>query len=527
MWPFHKSKPVSLLPVWGVAIAVLLIKCAWVFATSIRGIASTTWLIDDSFIEMQVARNLALGNGFSLDGIHPTTGAPFLWIYASSITHLLFGMDGAIRATLILTAIFGALCSMLVFVMTEKLTEDRRAAWTAFLLSLFTANAFVNGLMGMDVTMFTLFVLATAAAALDIGRPKGWNALQWGCVTGLMAGLACMTRGDGLFILFAIAAYGAWRWWTEPKMRKEHTQHLMALLGVWAVCFAIFMTWQLAQTGSPFPGNQVGRRGLSLAWHNFSFDQFNLMQYLKIVGWNVFQLEELMTVAVGGSIVGIIALIAGACFKQLKNLAFITVLYIGSFFALLVAYQWYFADVHGLRYVNPAAHLLFIFMGWFLWQLPTGNWKKSAVIAITVWLAVFASYKHYQMMSRLPWHKYMSYFGTPDPAMNAEFWATLDWMNANLPSDTIVGIRDYGRAAVFGDVRVQDIAGNIDPEAAAALRNGTLDTYLKDKNVTYLLIPTVETRSDVLYRYLHEHLTLDLVKEAPQGPSANLYRIRW
>jgi hypothetical protein len=103
----------------------------------------------------------------------------------------------------------------------------------------------------------------------------------------------------------------------------------------------------------------------------------------------------------------------------------------------------------------------------------------------------------------------------------------MDWMNANLKPGTLVGIRDYGRASMFTNVRIQDIAGNIAPDAAEALDNGTLDAYLKDRGVEYLLIPSLEQRSDKLYQYLHSHLHLQLVKGAPVSPTQGLYKIMW
>ena len=153
-WKKRQEKN-SLIPVVIITAVVFILKSSFLIATSIRGLASMLWIIDDSFIEMKVAENLGHGLGFSLDGIHSTTGAPFLWIYLSSITHMLFGQDGAIKATLILSALLGALACIVVFMIAEKVTKDRRIAWTAFLLATFSGNAFFNAMNGMDTALFT------------------------------------------------------------------------------------------------------------------------------------------------------------------------------------------------------------------------------------------------------------------------------------------------------------------------------------------------------------------------------------
>jgi len=121
----------------------------------------------------------------------------------------------------------------------------------------------------------------------------------------------------------------------------------------------------------------------------------------------------------------------------------------------------------------------------------------------------------------------MSYISQPDPVQNKIMWGTIDWMRDNLPAGTLVGVRDYGRVCLFTSALVQDIAGNIDPAAAAALNEGALDKFLKDRNINYLLIPSLEMRSDKLYQYLHKNLRLEQVKEAPVSPTQILYQIIW
>ncbi len=527
LW-FRRKAPTFPSHIWWAAGAVLFVKCFLILMTSVRGLANMTWLIDDSFIEMRVARNLGMGAGFSLDGINPTTGAPFFWIYLTSLNHFFLGKEAAIRATLMESALLGALATVVVFHIAQKLTQDRRIAWTAFLLSTFTANAFLNAMNGMDTALFTFLVLLTVALTLDVGRSARMSSFAWGCLVGLSAGLMLMTRGDAIFVVFSILCVKLYEYWRSDRhARSDLRRWMLGTVLVSGICFGFFMTWQLIQTGSPFPGNQVGRRGLALAMHNFSFDHFSPVPYLQIVFWNVFQLENLLTVATGGSVFALAALVYGTLQKRMRAFGILTIIYLAVFLGMLAGYQWYFADLHGLRYLNPAAHILFVFIAAFVWQIPAEMWRKTAVAVVTASLILLASYKHYQMTSRFPSAPYLSYIGMPDPEKNAFFWSTIDWMKANLPAGTIVGVRDYGRVSMFTDVLVQDLAGNIDPEVAVALRNGTLKEYLKSKHVEYLLIPTLEQRSDVLYQYLHREMPLRLMKDAPQSYNQNLYKIIW
>lgn len=528
MWFLNRKTAPSNVPVWTIAGLVFAVKSAFILFIPMRALASITWLIDDTFIEMRVARNIAMGHGFSLDAVHQTTGAPFLWMYLTSLNHFLPGKDAAIRATLIESTLFGALATVVVFYLALKLTQSRPVAWTAMLLSTFTATAFTNAMNGMETSFYTLVVLLSIATFFNIGRPAKWSSFQWGCVIGLFAGITTMTRGDGIFLLVALVFLRLYQWWVSSKHeRKELAKSLAGILLIAGACFAFFMTWQLVQTGSPLPGNQVGRRELSLDLHGFSYDNFSLPVYLKIVAWNVFQLDELLSITVGSSLLALVAFVSGSLQKKLRALGVITAVYLGIFYVLLVAYQWYFPDFHGLRYLNTSAHIFFIFIAFLLWQLPLEAWKKTAVVSLAVCIAVLASYRHYQLSSRMHWGTNLSYYGYPGEEKSKIFWATIDWMNENLPEGTLVGVRDYGRVSMFTKVLVQDLAGNIDPGAAQALNNGTLEEYLKSRKVEHLLIPTLEERSDKLYQYIYKEMKLQPVKDAPHSPGQNLYKIIW
>ncbi len=513
---------------WLTTGVVFLGKTMFVTLLPLRSLGSIIWLLDDSFIEMRVARNLALGGGFSLDGIHATTGAPFLWIYLTSLNHSIFWKEAAIRATLIESAIFGSLACVIVYYIARKITADTRVAWTSFFLCTFTANAFFNAMNGMDTTLFTFLVLLSIALCLGVGKPARMSPFLWGCFTGLASGATMMTRGDGLFLFLGILSYLFYEWITTPRTQRQHIRQMAGgILLVSGICFGLFMIWQLSQTGSPFPGNQVGRRGLSLALHNFSFDHFSLPRYLAIVVWNVFQLEDLLSISMGGFLLASVAFVSGSLQKNFRPLSIISTVYLGTFFLLLVAYQWYFPDVHGLRYVNPAVHIFFIYIAYLLWNLPIKFWQKQAVALLILWIAILASYRHYQLASRLPWAPYMSYLGYVSPEKSKVYWGAIDWVRDNLPPNTVIGARDYGRISLFTEARIQDLAGNIDPQVAVALNNGTLKEYLKERKVQYLYIPPPGKRPDKLYEYLYAHLKLERVKEAPEAPTQSLYKIVW
>lgn len=528
MFRFTLRPDLSPRLVWLVAGAVFVLKSLFLLSGTLRELATTTWIIDDSIIEMAVARNVGHGFGFTLDGVNPTTGAPFLWIYLTSLNHVFFGLEGAFKATLIESTLFGAFSTVVVYFLARKVSGSDAVAWIAFLLSTFSANAFFNAMNGMETSFFTLVVLLSFATFFGVGRPAGWSSMAWGSVTGLFLGLTVMTRGDGLFVLLTLVGMQCVDCFNaRGGDRGSKLRQLAGMLLVAGLCFAGFMAWQLVQTGSPFPANQMGRRGMSLSLHSFSYDDFSLPRYVKIVAWNVFQLETLVRIALGSSVLGLLAVGSGLLQPTYRRYAALLGVYCAIFFTLLVAYQWYFPDFHGLRYINPAAHLSFVLIAVLLWQLPSHRWKPAVVGVMALSLLALGGYRHYDLAMHMPWAKYMSYVARPSQEDLKTFWSLIDWMDEHLPKGTVVGVRDYGRVTLFTDLTIQDISGNIYLDAITTLNDGTLDEYLKSRKVEYLMIPSLEMRGDQLYQYLHNEMHLELVEEAPKSPTQYLYKIIW
>lgn len=515
---------------WILTALIFLVKTAFILSTSTRHLATTIWIIDDAFIEMRVSRNIALGLGFSYDGIHPTTGSPFLWTYIGALPHLIFSKDVAVKATILLSTLSGALACATVFALARKLTGRTNVAWTAFALATFCATAFTNAMNGMETAFFTLFALLTVGTSMGLGKPNSCPWWLWGIVTGVCGGITVMTRADGIFLLAPIFLFQFVDLVSSARKleRARLLQQFGGTIGAFAVCFGIFMAWQMIRTGSPFPANQVGRRELALSLHGFaSGEPFSWMHYARVVAWNTFQLENLVHIALGSSLLAFFAGLYALFRPELRRFAMFCLVYAALFFGMLAAYQWYFPDFHGLRYLNPIVHFLCILIAALLWHLPEHRYRAHAVAVMTTVMLVLAGYLHYQLASRMPWGVDESYIARASDEQLARHWRFVDWMRDNLPAGTVVGVRDHGRVSLFTDLPIQDIAGNIDPAIPGHVKDGTLRQYLKSRNVTYLLLPDPNYRKDLLYRVIFSEFVLDPVEAVPPGPDGGLYKIDW
>lgn len=522
------TKKQSLLLAIVFAAGLFALKAVFLWTAPIRGLGITTWIIDDTFIIARVARNIALGYGFTYDFTHATTGAPPLWTYITSINHLLFpSLETAMKMTFIETAFLGSLATLVVFFIARKLSESEEVAWISLVLSSLTANAFFEAMNGMDTSLFTLSAVLSFALYLGVFRPKHVSESTWAALTGLVIGFTCLVRGDGIFVLATIGLVELIGILKAKTGQKIRLLNLVLLCLVAVSCVGLLIGWQMVRTGTPLLGNQVGRRELAMSLHGFDFGNFVIMKYLKIVVWNVFQIDRLVDIATGSSVFAIFALLGGWLIPKLRTLALLTVMYIVIFFGLLATYQWYFPDLHGLRYVNPAVHLLFIFIGGCIASLPPLPMRKIASWAVVAAIIILSHYWFYDYVSHLAWAKGMTYTGHATKADEQASWATIDWVKDNLPKGTVVGVRDHGRFALFSDLPTQDLAGNIDPTVPLLARTEGLAAYLKSRKVAYVLIPSLETRQDLIYRVLFGELNLRLVREAPGYRGTQLYKVIW
>jgi Dolichyl-phosphate-mannose-protein mannosyltransferase len=512
----------------GAALLILTTKIWFLGITPLRSLTMSVWLIDDSFITMRVARNIALGHGFSFDGIHPTTGVSPLWTYLTALTHFAESRDLAAKLTVIASACFGTISTLLTYGIARKATASRPIAWTAFLLASFMPVTFFNAMNGMETSFFTSLILAGIYAFLssDAGQPAA--TFKRGCLIGLAFGLALLARADAIFAIAALGLTTVAIW----SVRKEQRRTLMTLLlGMGAalvVCVLVMVLWQWMQTGSLHPDNQVGRRYIAWAKHGFVPGASSASYYLKIVIWNTFELNKLWIFGLGSSLLGILCLLYAFTQPRLRALASFTSLYVVLFGFALVAYQWYFPDFHGLRYLNTGIHLLLIIMAAALVQLFPSRMNRTLLLTpFCVVLLILSWYSYFDLARQPKWAKDMTLFGQSSTELQNVFWGAIDCVNKTLPPDTVIAARDHGRLAYFTDRPVQDFAGILDPDVLPAYEKNELAAYLAQRNASYIFLPE-KTDAKNIFQSMHRSLSLELVPECPAQDSTQyrLYRIK-
>lgn len=218
------------------------------------------WLHDDSFYYLEIARNLALGNGPTFDGLHPTNGfqplyqiaiAPAFWIDSRP--------EAGLQMVRVLEILFFAGAAALLFRLVWELTGGRAPAALLSVAVLFIpapdkglpiCRSFLNGMESslnalMILALLNLFVVAWKRGA-DAGK---WFFAAYGTV----AGLTFLARLDNVFLLAAIGVAHLFQLRAVREFRRSLPKRLGGAGLICAGIAGVYLAWNLIEFGHLVP----------------------------------------------------------------------------------------------------------------------------------------------------------------------------------------------------------------------------------------------------------------------------------
>ncbi len=162
--------------------------------------------VADSWFHFHEA-TLVLDHDVLLSGIGAFYKGP-LYSYLLAVLIAIFGPEGAIVAGRCLSVLSGTVAVYLVALVADRLA-GRRAAWIAGMTAALYGTAVYLDAALLDVSLVAALLLGSAALLLRASRDAEPSRAL--CATGLLLGLASISRTNGLLPLAAAAAYAALR----------------------------------------------------------------------------------------------------------------------------------------------------------------------------------------------------------------------------------------------------------------------------------------------------------------------------
>jgi arabinofuranosyltransferase len=232
---------------WRPALVILAVLSAAGWGTVMeRRVTSPGFPLDDTWIHLQFARNVAEGEGFSFNpGVSSSGSSAPLWTLVLALP-LALGV-GPIASAKVLGIILVAVTALSASELARRLSGSPWAGLLAGLAVAVTPRMVWAGLSGMEAPLYTaLATLAMVAYGSALDNPRASRGF-WG----LLAGLAGWARPE-TFVAAAILA-AAWFLGGARDGARRLVPGWWRPLLVLAVAMAAFVAFNLYVGGRPLP----------------------------------------------------------------------------------------------------------------------------------------------------------------------------------------------------------------------------------------------------------------------------------
>jgi hypothetical protein len=219
------------------ALGIGVVAFVWKTRQITGSVGAGAFPLDDSWIHMQFARNLAEGRGFAYNPGVPVSGstAP-LWTLLLGGTFTVLGAHPVLAKALGLALALGT--AWLAGRLAGLWTGDRGLGLLASALTALAGPMVWGALSGMEVSLAAFLV--TASVLLRAGDREGAAAVA--------LGLATLARPEAILLLPLFWLSGPLTW-----------RRTLEWVGPVAACLAPWVAFNMATIGSPLPGTAAAK----------------------------------------------------------------------------------------------------------------------------------------------------------------------------------------------------------------------------------------------------------------------------
>ncbi len=426
-------------------------------------------VFDDSYITLKFASNFFKYNGITYDGISYLTGATSpLHIILVALVGLFFKLE---TASLLVGIIFFVFSSLIVYLWTLTIYNDRGIALLAGVLMSTSGWLVFDSLNGLESTTFIFFSLLTFYLFYAYEHKIHYIIPLF---------LSILTRPEGWFVACALFIWQVIQYVNHKD--KRILRCLATSLGVFILLIVPYFIFALHSTGSLLPGTAFSK--------GIFFDEAYLSLTNKIV-----------------------------YFKHCLSLFYKTFLYPAPFFILpfvlfarrviFIPYLWFYGSIFYVLYflIFPGATKHYwcryqhIFIPLIIIAISAGAVEllkmcKRKTLAISMTVLVASSLIYNQSISFMKVEKIYSgeIESTKKTLMNLAIW-----LKDNTPEDSLIVLHDIGVVGYFSDRKIIDLVGLTNPEVSKyywdrsskrlySFSERRIIDYLKEKKPDYLVM---------------------------------------
>lgn len=467
---FSREETIALVVL---SVIVLLSRSAFVFLND--HLLVGTVFVDDAFYSLTVARHLALGQGITIDGVHPTNGFQPLQMLLQAGCSWLAGEDRflAIRYCFVLSAIIETSfiwCGAIFLKHLGRHRSELSRWWLSpavvfAVIETFTFELFAMHSNGLETALYALSIVLLLDVVQRRNEGRRYGIEPNGARTialGVLAGLVVLSRIDGAVLVLIIALM-------ELRYRNGF-RNMVFIGGMSLIISTPWCTYNVAQFGSLMPISGQAETLWPRSPHAGQDTIEALTQiFLFIVPAYSKMFATSLEIIIALFCAGVLAFSA----QKTRLLASLRKTYrldallpLGAFSLFLVVYYVFFFHATWFleRYLHPVELLWVWIVSLSIAQsIPAFQKKTLRGFAIAL-LSVFALRNiQYERRVYLP--------QVPSNLAEIGFWAS------EHPSERI-GVIQSGTAGYLAD-NITNLDGKVNPSALSARKSDSLGAYIQ------------------------------------------------
>jgi hypothetical protein len=500
-------------------LAVILSSTAYFLVGQYETLGGTYFLIDDAWIHLRFARNLAEGYGFSFNPGHPIAAstAP-LWTIILAASYEVTGE--LILSTYFWGIVLFATTCFLVYRLVLLITNNSLLAAASATVTSLCPWLTWSALSGMEIMLSAALILTTIFLHLKYQDCNNWK----GYLGAVAAGLATFARPEAYVLFLAILIH---RVTLSLLARENYRQTILVWLPIAGAVFALIVLpyglFSLKTVGSFLPNTysaKVGNLGLIGAIQGGSVDAIKLALFtnprlylVKFVQASVL-ISPVLAMALPLGILGLLR-------KDSYLLPLFLILFplvVGMVIpADRISWPWY---RHMLNLV-PIFVIVSLVGSHFLFEKVLSRVPRRAapiqrslfgILIIAVGLLFFTGQR-----------KVGGSFVYHGVAMKTEHISMARWINQHLPPQAVIAASDIGVVGFYTQRFIIDTEGLITPGILGEHRRNSPD---KDKEVYQYL---ENTQPDYLVKFHKVYPSYSETEFTPIHKNGKLviYRTPW
>jgi hypothetical protein len=415
-------------------------------------------IFDDSYISLEFAKNLLETGKLTLDGENWSTGATSPLHVAVMALVLDYGVD-PIETSIGVGVASHALLAVAVYALAWSIFHNVLAGLFGAAAISVTAMAALDAGNGLETSLF-MALIAGSMAAFFIARH--WYSKLF---AGLLIGLTVLTRPEGAFLLPAVFLYRFFaRERGEPILYFVRDAFLLCLPGTIALGFLGWLSMWVN-------GSLSGTATAKLSFFQEDTLPFNEKLNVSTDAIAFFLGPSIMLIAVGAVAARRREVVLFALFWA-PILVFYVLLFPGG-----LSHYFY-------RYQHPVLPFIAVLAGGGAATLLAMAMQRNFVaklaliagLAIVV-VAVWSQYDRWRLVYRDA--SYETYVDLESMVFD---------LNTILEPDDVLATHDIGVLAYYGDFKVLDLVGLVNPDVVPFHKEREVRKYVEEVKPDYLLI---------------------------------------